>query len=393
MSEVTVEQITQATAELVVTTTEENEEQQEQLESPERRVLADRCIGVVKWFNVRNGYGFINRSDCNEDVFIHQTAIIKNNPKKFLRSVGDGEEVWFDVVIGEKGLPEAANVTGPDGTPVKGSRYAADRRPRYQNRYRTRGKPELKDGDDEGVEGERGEGEEKSKDEQSEKRPQRRRFRRYYRKKPMGGKPGSSGEGNENVEGGEKTDISKPKRNDRRPNNRSNQPGDNPEGVEGQNGDASKGTTPRGGPKRKPNKNPRKPKVVTNGTGADKVEGAKDGNAAVAAGVEASGEFKKGAPKPNGAANKKRNNKPNGANRKSPKKDQTEVQTEQKSGGDAQTTNEGNSVAPTETSQKVAVSSEVAASQPQQQQKVEQPPKKSTGDSPATTVTTAAPQQ
>lgn len=37
-----------------------------------------------------------------ENILLFQTAITKNNPRKYLRSVGDGETVEFDVVEGEK---------------------------------------------------------------------------------------------------------------------------------------------------------------------------------------------------------------------------------------------------------------------------------------------------
>jgi len=92
------------------------------------QLITTKVRGTVKWFN--GCYGFITRHDTKDDVFVHQTAIINNNPLKKAPSLGDGEDVEFDVIIGEKGLMKASNVTGPKGAPVKGSPYAADRRGR-----------------------------------------------------------------------------------------------------------------------------------------------------------------------------------------------------------------------------------------------------------------------
>ncbi|CAI9180446.1 unnamed protein product [Rangifer tarandus platyrhynchus] len=91
-----------------------------------KKVIAKRVLGSVVWFNVKKGYGFISRHDTQEDVFVHHTAITWKNPCKYECSMDHGQTVEFDVVQGKRGT-EAANVTGPVSTPLKGSRYTAHR--------------------------------------------------------------------------------------------------------------------------------------------------------------------------------------------------------------------------------------------------------------------------
>lgn len=148
---------------------------------------AEKVTGTVKWFNVKSAYGFINRNDTKEDVFVHQTAIIKNNPSKAVRSVGDGEIVEFDVVLGEKGN-EAANVTGPGGEPVQGSEFAADKR--RSGRFRSKRRSARSEGEDTGGEGQDGEGGEGDGDKQQ----RRFRQRRFTGPRRFGGEGGDRGD-------------------------------------------------------------------------------------------------------------------------------------------------------------------------------------------------------
>jgi CspA family cold shock protein len=61
--------------------------------------VAEREIGIVKWFDSAKGYGFIQRSQ-GEDVFVHFRAIRGDG----FRSLEGGQQVEFTVTTGQKGL-------------------------------------------------------------------------------------------------------------------------------------------------------------------------------------------------------------------------------------------------------------------------------------------------
>ena len=61
--------------------------------------------GVVKWFNVKKGFGFITW-DEGEDVFVHFRSIRGQGH----RSLNEGQRVKFSVVRGDKG-PQAEDVS------------------------------------------------------------------------------------------------------------------------------------------------------------------------------------------------------------------------------------------------------------------------------------------
>ena len=62
--------------------------------------MSDRVTGTVKWFNASKGYGFLEQSDGEKDVFVHFSAIEGDGFKR----LNEGERVAFTIAESEKGL-------------------------------------------------------------------------------------------------------------------------------------------------------------------------------------------------------------------------------------------------------------------------------------------------
>ena len=62
--------------------------------------------GIVKWFNGRKGYGFIEPEDGGNDVFVHVTAL-KDSGIKFLN---EGDKVSYELTE-NRGRMAAGNLS------------------------------------------------------------------------------------------------------------------------------------------------------------------------------------------------------------------------------------------------------------------------------------------
>ena len=60
--------------------------------------------GVIKWFDPKKGYGFIE-TPGHPDVFVHHTSF----ETKGLRTLNQGDKVTYEIAPGEKG-PRAESV-------------------------------------------------------------------------------------------------------------------------------------------------------------------------------------------------------------------------------------------------------------------------------------------
>jgi CspA family cold shock protein len=62
--------------------------------------------GTVKWFNPTKGYGFIQPSDGQKDVFVHISAVERAG----LSNLNEGQAVEYELVTGRNGKASAENL-------------------------------------------------------------------------------------------------------------------------------------------------------------------------------------------------------------------------------------------------------------------------------------------
>ncbi len=74
----------------------------------QRRTI-EMAKGIVKWFNVSKGFGFIQPEGGGKDVFVHVTAVREAG----LETLEENQEVDFEMVDGRDGRKCAGEIKLP----------------------------------------------------------------------------------------------------------------------------------------------------------------------------------------------------------------------------------------------------------------------------------------
>jgi cold shock protein len=62
--------------------------------------------GTVKFFNEQKGFGFIAPDDGGGDTYVHASAVERSD----LGTLQQDQRVSYDIVLGQRGKSEAANL-------------------------------------------------------------------------------------------------------------------------------------------------------------------------------------------------------------------------------------------------------------------------------------------
>jgi CspA family cold shock protein len=77
----------------------------ELLERAIKDAKAQTHSGIVKWYDVNKGFGFISQDSGEKDVYVHSSEIQGDGPKILVK----GQRVEYEIKQGPKGL-QASNV-------------------------------------------------------------------------------------------------------------------------------------------------------------------------------------------------------------------------------------------------------------------------------------------
>ena len=65
------------------------------------------ATGKVKWFNFKNGYGFITTDEGEKDIFVHISALKASG----LRGLQENQTVEYELKTDENGKTSAINIS------------------------------------------------------------------------------------------------------------------------------------------------------------------------------------------------------------------------------------------------------------------------------------------